>query len=81
MRYNTDTVNKRRRLISMKTKIVNQTLAHARYVARKCSTEYLTFWYVREVTPNNFHSWAHDSDDEKTVACFYCGSEMRGWRD
>ena len=65
----------------MKTKIVKQPLALARYLARKYSTEHLTFRYVREVTPNNFHSCEHDSDDEKTVACFYCGDEMKGWRD
>lgn len=47
----------------------------ARALARKYSRKYCTFWYVREVQPGIFEPWAHSSDDERTVACFYCGKE------
>lgn len=49
--------------------------SQARAKARKYSRQYLTFWYVREVSPGQFAPWAHDSDDERTVATFYCGRE------
>ena len=38
--------------------------------ARKYSKQYLTFWYVREVSPGEFAPWAHSSDDARTVATF-----------
>lgn len=47
----------------------------ARRLARKYSTKYCTFWYVRQVQPDDFQPWAHNSDDERTVATFYCGEE------
>lgn len=50
----------------------------ARALARRYSRKYLTFWYVREVTPGKFEPWAHSSDDERTVATFYCGKEWTG---
>jgi hypothetical protein len=50
----------------------------ARAKARKYSKQYLTFWYVREVKPGDFQPYAHHSDDERTVATFYCGKE---WKD
>lgn len=49
--------------------------AQARAKARKYSRQYMTFWYVREVSPGQFAPWAHSSDDERTVATFYCGRE------
>ena len=47
----------------------------ARALACKYSNKYLTFWYVREVKPGVFEPYAHSSDDERTVATFYCGQE------
>ena len=44
--------------------------SQARAKARKYSRQYLTFWYVREVSPGQFAPWAHSSDDERTVATF-----------
>ena len=49
----------------------------ARAKARKYSKQYLTFWYVREVKPGDFQPYAHNSDDERTVAIFYCGKEWK----
>lgn len=49
--------------------------SQARAKARKYSRQYMTFWYVREVSPGQFAPWAHSSDDERTVATFYCGRE------
>ena len=51
---------------------------NAKRLAKKYSNMYLTFWYVREVQPGKFEPYAHSSDDEKTVACFYCGKK---WGD
>ena len=51
--------------------------AQARAKARKYSRQYMTFWYVREVTPGVFQPYAHHSDDERTVATFYCGKEWK----
>ena len=47
----------------------------ARALARKYSNKYLTFWHVREVKPGVFEPYAHSSDDERTVATFYCGKK------
>ena len=54
------------------------TKSQARVLAKKYSKKYLTFWYVRQVSPEVFEPWAHNSDDERTVATFYCGEE---WTD
>ena len=51
--------------------------SQARAKARKYSRQYTTFWYVREVSPGQFAPWAHHSDDERTVATFYCGDEWK----
>ena len=51
--------------------------AQARAKARRYSRQYATFWYVREVSPGQFAPWAHHSDDERTVATFYCGKEWK----
>lgn len=51
--------------------------SQARAKACKYSRQYLTFWYVREVKPGEFHPYAHHSDDERTVATFYCGEEWK----
>ena len=51
--------------------------AQARAKARRYSRQYATFWYVREVTPGVFQPYAHNSDDERTVATFYCGKEWK----
>ena len=51
--------------------------SQARAKARKYSRQYLTFWYVREVKPGEFQPYAHHSDDERTVATFYCGDEWK----
>jgi hypothetical protein len=54
------------------------TLQEAKCFALKYSKQYMTFWYVRQVQPGDFQPWAHSSDDERTVATFYCGEE---WTD
>ena len=51
--------------------------SQAQAKARKYSRQYMTFWYVREVSPGQFAPWAHHSDDERTVATFYCGDEWK----
>ena len=51
--------------------------SQAQAKARKYSRQYMTFWYVREVSPGQFAPWAHHSDDERTVATFYCGKEWK----
>ena len=51
--------------------------SQARAKARRYSRQYATFWYVREVSPGQFAPWAHHSDDERTVATFYCGDEWK----
>ena len=51
------------------------TIDQARAKARKYSRQYMTFWYVREVKPGDFQPYAHHSDDERTVATFYCGRD------
>ena len=53
------------------------TRAVACIKARRYSDRYSTFWYVREVSPGNFQPYAHHSDDDRTVATFYCGEERR----
>ncbi len=53
------------------------TESQARAQARRFSRKYLTFWYVREVSPENFQPYAHSSDDAQTVACFYNGVEQK----
>ena len=49
----------------------------ARIQARRYSDRYNTFWYVREVSPGVFQPYAHHSDDDRTVATFYCGKEWK----
>ena len=51
--------------------------SQARAKARKYSRQYATFWYVREVSLGQFAPWEHHSDDERTVATFYCGDEWK----
>ena len=51
-------------------------LDQAKRLAKRYSTKYLTFWYVRQVAADQFEPYAHDSGDAATVACFYCG---RNW--
>ena len=53
------------------------TKIQAHIQARRYSDRYNTFWYVREVSPGVFQPYAHHSDDERTVATFYCGKEMK----
>ena len=53
------------------------TRALACIKARQYSYRYLTFWYVREVSPGVFQPYAHHSDDERTVATFYYGKEWK----
>lgn len=50
------------------------TKTQAKALAKKYSLKYMTFWYVRETKPQEFEPWAHSSDDERTVATFYCGN-------
>lgn len=38
------------------------------------SIKYGTFWHVR-LLDDGYYSYAHSSDDEKTVACFYNGQD------
>jgi hypothetical protein len=52
-----------------------KTLYKARLQARAYSDKYNTHWYVREVSQGVFEAWAHDSEDKRTVAKFYCGRE------
>jgi hypothetical protein len=40
--------------------------------AMRYSNQYGTFWYVRKVE-GGYAPWAHSSDDENTVATYYCG--------
>ena len=54
------------------------SLKLAKEQAQRFSLRYYTYWYVREVEPGVFQSYAHDSDDEATVACFYAGKEVTG---
>jgi len=42
-------------------------------LAKKYSKQYMTFWYVRKITDNDYQPWAHSSEDEATVATFYYG--------
>lgn len=49
------------------------SLLKACTLASEYSKKYLTHWYVRDVGNNLYSPWAHSSDDEKTVACYYCG--------
>lgn len=51
------------------------TLIMAKAKARRFSKQYGTFWYVREVAPGKFEPWAHDSDDERTVATYFNGED------
>ena len=53
------------------------TKTQARVLAKRYSKKYLTFWYVREVSPEVFEPWAHSSDDQRTVAVFHCGKEWK----
>ena len=53
------------------------TKIQARIQARRYSDRYNTFWYVREVSPGVFQPYAHHSDDDCTVATFYCGKELK----
>lgn len=53
------------------------TKTQARVLAKRFSKKYLTFWYVREVSPGVFEPWAHCSDDQRTVAVFHCGKEWK----
>ena len=53
------------------------TKIQAHIQARRYSDRYSTFWYVREVSPGNFQPYAHHSDDDRTVATFYCGEEWK----
>ena len=55
----------------------NMTKIQARIQARRYSDRYNTFWYVREVSPGVFQPYAHHSDDDRTVATFYCGKEWK----
>lgn len=52
-----------------------KTLYRARLLARQYSDQYSTYWYVRETSAGVFEAWAHDSEDSRTVATFYCGRE------
>jgi len=54
---------------------MTKTMARAK--ARKYSKSYGTFWYVREVKPGEFQPYAQHSDNERTVAAFYCGKEWK----
>lgn len=49
----------------------------ARILAKRYSLRFLTHWYVREVSKGEFEPWAHHSGDERTVAVFYCGEEVK----
>ena len=53
------------------------TKIRARMQARRYSSRYNTFWYVREVFPGVFQPYAHHSDDDRTIATFYCGKEWK----
>ena len=52
--------------------------SQARAFARRYSRKYLTFWYVRDMQKGTFEPYAHHSDDERTLATFYCGKEWTG---
>jgi uncharacterized CHY-type Zn-finger protein len=51
------------------------SLGLARLKCKATSKRYLTFWYVRKLENEKYAIWAHDSHDDKTVACFYCGED------
>jgi len=51
------------------------SLGLARLKCKAMSNRYLTFWYVRKMESGNYSLYAHDSHDDKTVACFYCGDD------
>ena len=53
------------------------TKIQARRQARRSSLCRCTFWYVREVSPGVFQPYGHHSDDDRTVAMFYCGKERK----
>lgn len=52
-------------------------LKTARTFAKAYSRKFCTFWYVRNVGPNEYEPRAHDSGDAYTVATFYCGEEQK----
>ena len=49
------------------------TKRQADILAKSFSKKYLTFWYVRQLSPLQFEPWAHSSNDAQTVSSFYCG--------
>ena len=53
------------------------TKIRARMQARRYSKRYFTFWYVRESPPGVFQPYRHSTDDDRTVAIFYCGKEWK----
>lgn len=44
--------------------------------AKKFSDKYNTFWYVRKLAEDNYQPWAQSSEDDRTVAGFYCGRKL-----
>ena len=52
------------------------TKRQADILAKSFSKKYLTFWYVRQISPLQFEPWAHDLDDGLTVSSFYCGDAV-----
>lgn len=53
------------------------TLLKARISARTFSNVYNTNWFVRYMPDGTYQPWAHSSDDQRTVAMFYCGKEVK----
>ena len=53
------------------------TKRQADVLAKSFSKKYLTFWYVRQISPLQFEPWAHDLNDGLTVSSFYCGDAVK----
>lgn len=53
-----------------------QGIEAARLQALRFSSRYSTYWYVRKVA-DSYEPWAHHSDDERTIAAFYCGKPVQ----
>ena len=55
---------------------MNKSFLVARIHARRYSDIYSTSWYVRYMGKGMFEAYAHSSDDNRTVAEFYCGKAV-----
>ena len=53
------------------------TLAMARAQAKRFSSEYCTFWYVKQLGAQDYAAWAHSDNSAAFVSTFYCGREVK----